>query len=807
MPNYESKSALDLQTRDPQAAPVMGARENAKVSGPEVSAGPDVSVLPELDAHSAAAALRTATTSGQSTLSRYILRIQRQRGNRDVRTVMALARSQPEENEVTPEIESAIERKRGGGQRLDDGPRADMESAFDSDFGSVRVHTDAESGALNRSVNAVAFATGQDIFFGQGAYNPGSTEGRRLLAHELTHVVQQGGGAVQRKMAVGEPGDRFEQEADAVAREVGHELPDVQPGHAATRGTRVRTIEGRAPVGAAQRFDSFEHKEIGDDATKGVHGETKTVELAPDYRVSYGEAVAMGGDYFGGITELRAIAAVPGKGAGTREEIEYVRRVDLPNISDAERTQRTKEFSEAAVQAAEKRYYKLASNNASHFANPEKGDTAKSTLEKGKATHQETEVVFDSINHFTTKLKTLPNNAAGYYRMNHLQAIGEAVAAGKAKTGIDGAMAANAFSDHFLTDSFSAGHNRTARTSATQYWNDKEPMFFVNFKGFLAEKLAYYINDHNIRGIATVDYLNDKATEALEATLAKKGTPDFHFGDLVAGAIHDYDNQNGIAVTVDGADKKIFGDDHLGKGDTKDVAVRAVQASVADVEAAYEAGKAGETYDVLYSRIAPRGLFRSEEMMPMVKADAELAPADRSIKWDYPDVGGLIGDPKFREGLKIFMAAKKSELASVGQTLDADYKREAFENAIVKHMQGDEGIGMIWSILQWTPNTGGGVGGHNQDDNALAYFYKAKKASGGLASLMWSARANLIKNLVDGYTSGEEENAIFELLTSCSNDSDLHNVIDFITWDRLEDEVGDRFSKRYTKAQYGKKAP
>jgi hypothetical protein len=250
----------------------------------------------------------------------------------------------------------------------------------------------------------------------------------------------------------------------------------------------------------------------------------------------------------------------------------------------------------------------------------------------------------------------------------------------------------------------------------------------------------------------------------------------------------------------------IYGDDNLAKGDTKGLVVKAVQASVADIEAAYEAAKSGQGYPELYSRIAPTGLFRAEELMPVVKPDGELAPADRSVKWDFADVGGLIGDAKFRTGLKIFLRSKKSELANVGKTLDAAYKREAFDKAIVGHMEGEEGVSLIWQVLQWTPNTGGGVGGHNQDDNALDYFNKAKAKPGGLASLMWPARANLIKNLVDGYTSGGDEDAIFELLTSCGSDADVRKVIEFVTWERLEDEVGGRFSKRYPKGDYGKKA-
>ncbi len=82
------------------------------------------------------------------------------------------------------------------------------------------MHSDARADGLNRSLSARAFTTGQDIFFKQGEYNPGTSGGRELLAHELTHVVQQNGSAVQAKLSLGRPGDRYEQEADSVARAV-----------------------------------------------------------------------------------------------------------------------------------------------------------------------------------------------------------------------------------------------------------------------------------------------------------------------------------------------------------------------------------------------------------------------------------------------------------------------------------------------------------------------------------------------------------------------------------------------------------
>lgn len=166
-----------------------------------------------------ASALNRATAGRPARAGHSMLRLQRQYGNRYVQRVLALARKGNGRAEVAPEVERAIQRVRGGGQSLDSGVRAQMEPAFGADFSTVRVHTDAEADTVSRSLNARAFTTGQDVFFRQGAYNPSSSSGRELLTHELTHVVQQAGGA-RPKLTLGQPGDRYEQEADRVARAV-----------------------------------------------------------------------------------------------------------------------------------------------------------------------------------------------------------------------------------------------------------------------------------------------------------------------------------------------------------------------------------------------------------------------------------------------------------------------------------------------------------------------------------------------------------------------------------------------------------
>ncbi|OLP17677.1 hypothetical protein BST81_15265 [Leptolyngbya sp. 'hensonii'] len=97
-------------------------------------------------------------------------------------------------------LETRIKEKRGGGQPLDQGVRSFMEPRFGHSFADVRVHADGDSVQMNRELHAEAFTNGQHIYFNEGKYNPNSGSGKQLLAHELTHTIQQTGGSkLQRK--------------------------------------------------------------------------------------------------------------------------------------------------------------------------------------------------------------------------------------------------------------------------------------------------------------------------------------------------------------------------------------------------------------------------------------------------------------------------------------------------------------------------------------------------------------------------------------------------------------------------------
>ena len=106
------------------------------------------------------------------------------------------------ENGIGPEHEAAppiVHDVLGGsGRPLDPSVRSFMEPRFGHDFSNVRIHTDERAAESARSINAFAYTAGRDVVFGAGQYQPGSQSGRRLIAHELQHVRQQGGGLMNK---------------------------------------------------------------------------------------------------------------------------------------------------------------------------------------------------------------------------------------------------------------------------------------------------------------------------------------------------------------------------------------------------------------------------------------------------------------------------------------------------------------------------------------------------------------------------------------------------------------------------------
>jgi hypothetical protein len=116
-----------------------------------------------------------------------------------------------------PDVEATIAQTRGGGNSLDPGVASKVGPSLGDNLSDVRVHTDDTADSLANSVSAKAFTTGNDVYFAKDQYNPGSSEGDHLLAHELSHVVQQRGAPTSGPLQVSMPGDALENEADQAA--------------------------------------------------------------------------------------------------------------------------------------------------------------------------------------------------------------------------------------------------------------------------------------------------------------------------------------------------------------------------------------------------------------------------------------------------------------------------------------------------------------------------------------------------------------------------------------------------------------
>jgi hypothetical protein len=205
-----------------------------------------------------------------------LLRLQQTGGNRTVQRLLQRAASgaaprspaapslgavgTTDEDNLAARLRSAP-----GGEALPPGVQQQLEHGLGADLSRVRVHTDAEADRLARAVDATAFTTGADIFFRARTYDPGSAEGMHLLAHEATHTVQQAAGPVAGRpagggVAISDPGDPFEQEANqAASRAMAPAQVSAQsaadPGHGAAPSAAATSpaVIQRAPGGATPK--------------------------------------------------------------------------------------------------------------------------------------------------------------------------------------------------------------------------------------------------------------------------------------------------------------------------------------------------------------------------------------------------------------------------------------------------------------------------------------------------------------------------------------------------------------------------
>jgi hypothetical protein len=191
----------------------------------------------------------------------------------------------PAANNVPPIVHDVLS---SSGQSLDAGTRAFMEPRFGHDFSQVRVHTDARAAESARAVNALAYTVGRDVVFGHGQYKPETNEGRRLMAHELTHVVQQKQNSLLTKQLEVSQDNALEKDADYCANAI---LQDKQPSLESPRVTqsalmRQEISDEEQPTDQPDEAD-FETEST--DQLDEADFEDQLVSLAPEQLLALNE--------------------------------------------------------------------------------------------------------------------------------------------------------------------------------------------------------------------------------------------------------------------------------------------------------------------------------------------------------------------------------------------------------------------------------------------------------------------------------------------------------------------------------------
>jgi hypothetical protein len=238
---------------------------------------------------------------------------------------------------VTPSVAAHVAALRGSGRPLPAAAAAFFEPRFDFDFGNVRVHTDARAEDSARQLQARAFTVGSDIVFGSGEYNPRSSAGMRLLAHELAHVVQQPAGVSRliRRATAGEMAEAppapdapppqgliVDDEAEPAAGQM--RKSEFLP---ALRGAVQQAVEAKftSPLARASilpmiedAFASAQEQRAGDIEQK-LHqqvSETAAARTAADYLSIVSARVSQGGDGSQAGVPAGAAAGVARKARG-----------------------------------------------------------------------------------------------------------------------------------------------------------------------------------------------------------------------------------------------------------------------------------------------------------------------------------------------------------------------------------------------------------------------------------------------------------------------------------------------------------
>lgn len=652
---------------------------------------------------------------------------------------------------TNPAIPAVNQILQSPGQPMDIATRSFMERGFGYSFSKVKIYDNPAAHQSAKDINALAYTQGNNIVFGAGQYQPEGVTGKYLLAHELTHVVQQSGN-----------------------------MPDSAQGG-----------------GIVQRFASEEHQLLGDVATTNAKYNLGTA--TDKLELTHGDIVALSGDVFL-PDELFRLAAIPGnlgQSVGTRDEVIWA--LQDPRIwemkaepAGSNRFAQKKDprfqkggvfggfiFSDAVKDTVFEKYQKLGAANASHFVKPSAASTK-------------------------AKPGSPVNSSVSNYVAHHETAISMADKEGRSATNIDMAMAQEAAAQHYLTDSFSAGHLRTPIKDIRDYWGSKYPLFWFNLRHKIALDTAIemtkgtIITNHFAYGqlLARV--------EAMAPTL-----PAVTLGDLVASVFHDVDNETGLNIKGGG---KVFGDRHLDAG-TEKLAVDAIKAGNNDITKAYDHGVKTPTPipDAdLFAKISVAGGGKGGKYAPQLLIP-EVDKKEPAQNWKASDINTL-WDQKFlgTKGDTVGQVISKRvqggaiaiQLIALGDKFPVSQNavvatlqpRNAYLVGFVKKLQNDPKAGVL-DIVHWAPH---GMWTGGEAPRNVAADLQSKGAAGNtvenLANMTFEQRVKFVKGLKKGGEPADIDMiiTIFESI-SVKERKKLYEAVEGRPWNGTI-KTGDKFA-------------
>ena len=630
-------------------------------------------------------------------------------------------------------VETFVEGLAGSGSPLPDSTRAFFESRMPGDLGRVRVHTGPAAARSAGQLNARAYTAGKHIVFGEGSHAPDTLAGRRLLAHELAHTLQPS-------------------------------IPDT-----------------------LRRFEAPEHKAMGDQATGGMLLNIGGDQPNERFDVSYGDVVALSGDYFD-LATLTSLAKLPGnmgQNAGTRDEIIFA-IFDFNSVIKSWVDPRFQtggqwagyQFSKDVKDKVTERFQRLAAANTLHFPAPRGRDAAGKPLPVPAG--QGSSLIQD--------------------RTMHENALRTAYKAGTSNQNTNAALVVEAAAQHFLTDSFSAGHLRTPIGVIRDYWKAKYPLFWFNLLHKMALDTAVRMNDQDNNLTTALGTVNQMYVGILtEVNKISTTLPEVTLGDLIAKTYHDFDNERGVDV----AGGRLYGDKNLNNPDPQNVtlqlAVEGVKAGNQDVNEAFRIGQSTPNLqdDAVFQQVrsatsAPADSYIPETKVPLPGAGNPaqnwLAPSFE-VLWNWPIVTGSA----VTIGAQITGAMKpgaeiRKQLDDLGARfpptdphLTGDlHPRRAYFDGFVAPIAANPRQAIL-SIINWAPSYG--LASDARDDVSLATAQELL-SKGMLAGMTFPARVNYVRELIDGWVTGAEEEMVVNLFSTApaANRRFIYQAIEGHAW-------------------------